>query len=341
MRFYKITIRDPDGNLITRPSSVPGVEATYTSYDGQNSLPGALQIELDIPLSSYATPMKGAGIRIWGISLGEIASAADMNPKYVGNDLKVFTIAIEAGMQAGLPLANPEQAGLIMEGSIFQAFGNWLGTEQTLDIILGPDLGTNANPKNIAFNWTKGQRLDAAISQTLDTAFPGKLQNINISPDLVFNADQPGFYSTLEQFAVYVKQASMSIIGSADYAGVDIFLQNGAFYVTDGTTQQKPKEIAFQDLIGQPTWIGPPLQIQFKTVMRGDLAIGDYVRLPPSIVTTTGTDTAALVNLNVAFAGTFRITEMRHVGSFRQADAASWVTTFNASPEPDRLVPRS
>lgn len=332
MRYYNIIIRDPDGNLVTRPSSVPGTEATYTSYDGTVSLPGALQIEFDIPISSYATPSKGAGIRIWGVSLQEINSSADMNPRAEGKKLKFFTIAIYAGMQRGLPLANPAQAGLLVEGAIYQAFGNWIGTEQTLDIIMAPDQGTNASPKNLSFNWTKGQTLASAISQTLDIAFPGKLQNIDISPDLVLNYDQQGFYSTLEQFAMYVKNVSVKILGGDGYAGVDVFIQNSAFYVSDQTTAKKPKQIEFQDLIGQPTWIGPPLGIQFKCSVRADIAIGDFVQLPPSIVTTTAAAPTSLVNLNTTFAGAFYVGEIRHVGNFRQADASSWVTTFNAFP---------
>ncbi len=330
MRYYAIKITDPDGNLITTPSSVAGTGYTYTSFVNNQSIPGALQIELDVPLKAYATPMKGALVRIWGISLAEISAATQLNPKKTGDTVATFSIAIYAGMQRGLPLANPAQAGLIAQGSIFQAFGNWIGTDMTLDIILAPDFGTNAAPKNISFNWKAGTPMAEAIATTLSTAFPGVDQNINISSSLVLNHDEPGFYKTLEQFAFYVKQRSASIIGG-DYAGVNIFLSDSVFEVDDQTTEKTPKQIAFQDLIGQPTWIEGPI-IQFKCVMRGDISIGDYVQMPAAVVTTTTSAPSSLVNLKSAFEGAFYVNEIRHVGSFRQPDAASWITTFNAAP---------
>lgn len=330
MRFYNIVIRDPDGNLVTTPSSIPGSGATYTSYYNNQSIPGALQIELDIPLANYATPMGDAFIRIWGISLKEISSATQFNPQFGPDALRAFSISVYGGMQRGLPLANPSQQGLLAQGSISQCLGNWIGTDQTLDIIFGPFVGTNDSPKNLPFNWKKDQPLAEAIEQALKTAFPTIDRKIEISPDLKISYDQPGFYRTLEQFAYVVKQISAAIIGGT-YRGVDIFIHNNTFIVTDQTTEKDPKQIYFVDLIGQPTWIGG-IAMQFKCVMRGDVTIGDFVKLPPAIVTTGSAAPSALVNLKSAFEGVFRINQIRHVGNFRQPDASAWVTTFDAIP---------
>lgn len=331
MRYYKIIITDPDGNLVTKPSSVPGSGATYTSYANNQSIPGALQVELDVPLKAYATPMKGAMIRIWGISLEEISSASQWNPTVEGGDLRAFGIEIHGGMQRGLPLANPMQAGVIVRGSIFQAFGNWVGTDMTLDIILSPDLGTNALPKNISFDWRANTLLSTAIDTTLKNAFPNIDRNINISDKLVRNYNSPGFYNTLEQFSSYIKEMSASIIGG-NYSGVDIFLNNGTFEVEDQTVEKLPKKVQFQDLIGQPTWI-EGLTMQFKCVMRSDISIGDLVQMPPAVILTTAAASSSLINLKSAFEGLFYINEIRHVGNFRQPDAASWITTFNGAPQ--------
>lgn len=338
MRYYKIRITSAAGGLVTTPSSIPGSDATYTSFANNRSIPSALQVELDIPLKAYATPMGGALVRIWGVSLAEIAQSTQLGPTpNADGTLDYKNIAIYGGMQKGLPLANPAQAGLLVEGSIIQAFGNWLGTDQSLDIILAPVFGTNTDPKNITFNWLTGTPLADAIRNTLKNAFPKYAEpNIQISPNLVLNHDEPGFYNTIEQFAAYVKQVSISIIGGG-YSGVDIFLSNNKFNVFDGTTSTTPKQIAFQDLIGQPTWIGggpsgrSPV-MQFKTVMRGDISMGDYIKMPQAFVTNTAAVSTSLTNLRAAFQGSFFVNEIRHVGNFRQPDGASWVTTFNASP---------
>lgn len=331
-RFYSIVITDQNGKLITTPSSIPGSNATYTSFANNQTNPGALQVEFDIPLAPYSLPVGSAAIRIWGVTLKEISQASDLNQR-IGPDGKgsFFNIAIYGGMQKGLPLANPAQAGLLIRGSIFQAYGNWIGTDQTLDLIVAPDFGTNATPKNLALDWKAGTPLRQAIANTLSTAFPKLKQQINISDDLVLSSDQPGYYNTVEQFASFIKQVSFSIIGKPDYPGVDIFLNNGTFYVFDGTTQITPKPIAFQDLIGQPTWI-EGISMQFKTAMRGDIKVGDYVKMPAALVTTTAAAASSLVNLKSAFEGSFVITMARHVGNFRQPTADAWVSIFDAFP---------
>jgi hypothetical protein len=38
-------------------------------------------------------------------------------------------------VKKGLPLANPAQAGVILEDTIFQGYGNWIGVEQYLDLV--------------------------------------------------------------------------------------------------------------------------------------------------------------------------------------------------------------
>lgn len=331
MRYYSIVITDQDGKLIQTPSSIPGSGATYTSFANNKSNPAALQVELDIPLAAYATPVGGALIRVWGISLAEISQANQLNPSL--DKSKYKNIEVYAGMQKGLPLANPRQKGLLAAGTIQQAFGNWVGTNMTLDIIMAPDFGSNANPKNIVVNWRAGTSLSQSIELTLKNAFP-KLKKpvINISPLLVLNNNEVGYYNTLAQFAYYLKGISVSIIGSHTYQGVDIFLDQGALQVSDGTTQDAPKQIAFQDLIGQPTWIEGN-KLQFKCVMRGDITINDFVKMPPALVTTVAAASSALVNQKAAFQGVFQTSLIRHVGNFRQADAESWITTFDAYPQ--------
>lgn len=327
MRFYNIVISDPDSGQVIQGKGLESVnlQSTYTSYVNGQTLPGALNVEFDIPLSDFSTPNAEAFIRVWGITIDEIGQA---------NDLRGKNIAIYAGMQKGLPLANPTQNGLILQGFINKAFGNWVGTDMTLDLIVtagsSPDgVGSQAQPKNIVHNWKKGTQLFDAINSTLSSAFPGFTANVNISPKLILTEDDVGYYQTPTQYAQYLRQLSQKIVGGS-YQGVRVLLKEKSFNVYDGTTQTSPIQINFLDLVGQPTWIDP-LTIQVKTIMRADISVGDYVTLPPTVTTTTSggaIPSGSTQRANSIFQGTFQVGPVRHVGNFRQPTGDAWVSIF-------------
>jgi hypothetical protein len=337
VRYYSIIISDTATTDILVPNlnGKPGFSrvsrlsglSTYTSLIGQNpsafgsTFAGAQNIEFDIPVAALNTPVGGAYVRVWGISLQEIAQA---------NNLNNLSIKIYGGMAKGLPLANPSQSGLLLEGSIQQAFGNWQDVNMTLDMVINASYGTATQPANIILNWKKGQQFSSAIDSALAIAFPQYKRNININTNLVLTEDaEPGYFQTVSQFAQYVKQKSQSILG-ADYQGVDILLTQNTFNVYDGSTQTNPKQILFTDLIGQPTWINPG-QIHVETVLRADLNVGDYVKLPrtPLITTAGALSQYAQIKQGSAFQGTFMIDYIRHVGNYRQPTGTSWITTFD------------
>lgn len=316
MRYYKIELSD---------ASSGEVKSSYTSFDGSNTNPNALDIELDLSVVPFATPTADSYARVWGIPLQTIAQASDFNN---------MGIAIYGGMQRGLPLAKPQQSGLLVKGYVLQAFGNWIGVDQTLDLRIaagtGPKgTGSPGKPQNLVLNWKKGTQLSAAIQQTLNASFPEFTINININQKLVLGNDEVGYFQDLVQFAQYVKATSLNIIGG-NYQGVDILITQSSISVYDGTSQTSPKQIAFTDLIGQPTWIDSP-SIQIKCVMRADLTVQDFIKLPPGQVTTTPQSLSQFRN-NSVFQGVFQISEIRHVGHFRQSDAASWVSIITAFP---------
>lgn len=310
MRYYSIVLSDPESGAVKK---------SYASFVGGKNLPGALNVELDVPVVPFAIPYGSAFVKVWGVPLSDVGQASDLNG---------LAISVYAGMQKGLPLANPAQAGLIVQGYVFQAFGNWIRTEQSIDLNVQPQSGTIVVPKNIVLNWAKGTKLSDAIAATLSTAFPEYSTSIAISENLVLPADEVGYFATVGQFATYLKAVSASIIGGS-YQGVDVLLTEKTFKVWDGTSPTTPTTLAFQDMIGQPTWIDP-LSVQVKLVMRADLSVGDYVKFPPALVTTNPGTTSPLVNAKSVFQGTFQIGAVRHVGNFRQADAASWVTVVDA-----------
>ena len=340
MRYYAITIVDPASGktlvpdpktrVFTLQPSGPNV-ATYTSHVNGQFIPGALNIELDATVYPMAMPQGGTMLRVWGVSLTEIGQRASLNGKL---------ITIAAGMQKGLPLANPAQAGVIVKAKILQAFGNWQGTEQSLDFVIWPDIGTHDEPKSLTLNWKSGTQLAPALTTALNSAFPGVPLTMSISPNLVANGDQVGPYPTLIELSQMLNGLTSKMNISKGYAGVSITYDATGIHVFDGTVTPKPTQIAFQDMVGQPTWIDA-VTINLPLVMRYDLAVGGVVTLPQGILGTPYTLTtapAALPNVpatataknSTSFTGNFTITEVHHFGNYRQPDANSWVTVINA-----------
>jgi len=313
------------------PSSLLGRPLSSLLSNGNANM-SALNIEFDIPVATYAVPHSNALLRIWGLSLTDLGSANNLTA-----DLdNPVNIEVSAGFSKGLPLANPQQQGLILRGAIYQAFGNWIGTEQTLDILFRPASGTPNDPINFSFQWPAGTPLKDAIQQVLGIAFPVQKIVVNISPSLVLGYTETGYYQSAQQFADYINTISKAIIGGTSYIGVHISTDGDTVQVWDGTvvpTASAAIQISPSDLVGQPTWIDPNI-IMVKLQLRGDLAINDLIYLPPTLVTTTS---GALIRFQdkTSFSGNFLITEMQHYGNFRQPDAMSWNTTIWASKSPN------
>lgn len=337
MRYYDLKLSNTSGQVyapdINGGFTLGNAPTTFTSFPGGFNDPGALDVEFDLPVYAFHTPQGSAIIRVWGIGLGMISQAANLNGS---------NFVLSAGMQQGLPLANPAQAGVIAQGTIFQAFGNWTGVDQTLDLICYPG---GLNPAaGIFFSWSPGTPLSAALQTSLTQAFPGYTPAISISSNLQppKNAPQNGWYESLTQFAQYIQEITQplgeQVTGNPSYPGVQILIDGTTINVIDGTLPpSRTVNLAFQDLIGQPTWIGPAT-VSFKTVLRADIDIGHYTVFPPGVIgpyaiTTPG---AAIPNAPARsksiFQGSFTVTEIHHYARFRQPDAQSWNTTFTAVP---------
>jgi hypothetical protein len=304
-------------------------QISYTAPEGEGCR--GLNVELDITVMANDIANSGAYFRVWGIPLQLLGP----NYPLIGQP-----VSISAGMSMnGLPLSKPSQRGLLASGIVWQAFGNAIGLDRTLDVIFNPgsvpSRGAGENPKpqvrNIVLNWPKGQPLQQALRQTLQTGFPDiPVGTFNISSQIVAPQDQIGYHANLQQLALYLRRVSQDIIKDTNYPGVSIAINGGKFTIGDGSTpQQSNAKIAFEDLIGQPTWIGPN-QIQFKTVMRADIRFNDVVTLPQGPVT-YGPNTQPEINQQTLFQGQFTIQRIRHVGNYRQATADAWVSIFDAT----------
>jgi hypothetical protein len=353
MRYYELSITDASGNPyqldpnglgFTQGGDTPTFSSLYTSSMTNNAQlvgqtnPNALNIEFDLPVAPMHEPdsTAGAWIRVWGIGLRALGQAANLNP--VNGVFKQFTL--RAGMAKGLPLANPVQQGIVAQGQIFQAFGNWQGVNQTLDLICIP--GPIPTEVAISWSWIKGQPLTDALSQMFAQAFPDYTPNINISPNLIAPYDQPGGYVNLNGFAQYLNAFTRKLgaqTAGAGYPGVAIWIDADTINASDGAGPTTPRTVAlnFQDLVGQPTWIKAGV-IMFPTTLRGDIDYSDLVTfpqgvMPPYALTQQGAAAPnAPASSSVVFQGSFKITTIHHYANFRQADAASWNTTFTAIP---------
>jgi hypothetical protein len=341
VRYYRIDITKADGTPYQFKSlSGAGTSVGLTSLlpsgpqNPQQGLynPACLLVELNIAGANMTDPDLGAGaaVTVWGLGLQDLGNAADLNG---------LNISVYAGMSKGLPLANPQQAGLICKGKIYQAFGNWIGTDQTLNLTIqvgGDPIGSSTTPTNFPFSMPKGTTLGAAVQNTLKIAMPNMTATVNVSPNLVLNYDQQGHYESLERFSGFVRALSQGIIGGTTYTGVTITQNGDTVTVDDGTVTATPKAILPQDLIGQPTWIGFN-QITFKTVLRSDIHLNDYVTLPQTLFTQSAislSGTSTQPQNKLTFSGRFQVSQIHHYGHTRQPDAASWNTTYQASFQP-------
>lgn len=312
MRYYDLSIAVEGSTTPFR---------RWTSHPNGTFDPGALDIELDMPLLAYATPVGGQTVSIHGVPLDDLSQAQ----QFTG-----MTLTLYGGMQAGLPLANPSQSGLLIKGYILQSYGNWEGTDMTLDLVVYPSKYTVNDAGNFVLNWKAHQPLDQALRASLSIAYPGMPIDINIGSNLANNFDEIGIYATLEDFSRIIGDITQNDFKQR----VEIAMWGGKIFIYDSTHKPTAIQIEFTDLIGQPTWIEPNT-MQIKTVMRADLQIGAKITMPkgfqnlPGFVNTTQASLPSSMKYQSAFQNDFQIVELRHIGHYRSHDSADWCTVFN------------
>ena len=156
MRYYEIQISP---SSLSTSSFAPITFSTLTPLKTDNG--SALSVDIDIFQTWYHQPAGNSHIKLWGVDLRDLGQKAGFNPVKQASGLgyDYAKIQIGVGMSKGLPFANPNQAGVIVNGSILQSFSTWQGTEVGLDIVLIP---AQVNPNavaNITMAWDKGQTL--------------------------------------------------------------------------------------------------------------------------------------------------------------------------------------
>lgn len=327
MRYYRMIAFQPDTGDIMRE---------WTSHPNGKFDPHALDLEVDVFSGPYAEPTGASSITLHGPALQDLGQAYSWgltSDQQTGATKPGWGLAFYGGMGPGLPMANPKQAGLILAGQIVQSWGNWEGTEMTLEFKVSASVYTLADPGPFVLNWPAGRELGDALKECLQLAYPGMTVSMNIGTGYLQLHDDTAIFSTLDQLARWVAQLTAGRFRKR----VDIGIQGLTIYVIDPSYQPPPVRIDYTDMIGQPTWIGPGL-MQVKCVMRADIAWGSRIEMPkgmqdnPGIVLAAASALPSSIRYKSAFSGPFKVTALRHVGRYRSADGASWVTIINAMP---------
>ncbi len=317
-------------------STIGGVSQgiTYTSVTNGVFNPAALLVEFDFfSYLNAASGTDGATITIHGVGLSNISQAQ----KFTGR-----VVQVSAGMSGGLPLEDPTQKGLILNGQVMQAWANWVGSEMNLNLLVFPSLYTYSTPGNFILNWQAGKSLQDALTTTLNVAFPDVGVVFNLSKPYILGRNVQSMHNTLSQLAGLIK----STTATPGFSGVTISTPiNNTITVSDNlnvTGQQQPKQIKYTDLIGQPTWVNAAAMM-VTTVMRGDIQVGSVVTMPqgpggPGQVTLAGVGISAQsvqpsrVNYATAFQGQFQVNAIRHIGNSRDTGPTAWVSVFECLP---------
>ncbi|TGC25823.1 hypothetical protein [Escherichia sp. E1130] len=326
MKYYRLELTDKNGKTPLDDTGNP-----IGPFDSSLSPGSALQIQFDALITGYDVVSSGTRISLFGVPISMLRESTQ---------LAGCRVDLIAGFSAGLPLANPNQGGLILSGQIYNPFPVWQGTNQSLNFVVNPSplLNDKGQENSITLDGKKGEKLSDVLNRALAVAYPGFKIDISINDQLVLAEPATGVYPRLTQLAAVIRSHSFSYVSRADYTGVQMVMQNRVIRVFDNnTTDDGTVQILPQELIDQPNWIGM-FSVSFKCPLRSDLFCGMKVALPENIISGPG----ALLSVNsersysslrnrVNFSGKFLVTSVRHVGDFLNPDNTnSWVTIYEA-----------
>ncbi|WP_337049952.1 hypothetical protein [Serratia fonticola] len=330
MRYYRIEITDSNGKRLTDAAG------NEFFWDSSTNPAGALNVSLDLPVMAEDVNVGGGMVIIGGLPLSMLSQSVN---------LWLATITIEAGFKPGLPLASAQpMPGMIVQGQIWNPYGNWEGTQQTLNLVVNPSssLDDTGKPIALAFDGKRGEKLADVLRRCLTKGYPKKKINIDIHHNLVLAEDMPALpFNKLSDLARMIKDNTPGMLNIPGYSGVQIVTQSGQINVFDSSSQPSDHRVILpQDLIGQPTWNGFN-QVSFKTPLRADLRVGDRISLPQNIVdgpasllALSSAQSFSQQQTQVNFSGQFYVSSMRHIGEYRNPSGTAWVTTFDVVPIP-------
>lgn len=295
-----------------------------------------LHIEFDALISGYDVVHSGTMVTIHGLPISMLRQ---------GVYLAGCHLSLQAGFAEGLPLANPDQFGEIINGQIYSPFANWIGTHQSLNLVVNPSplMSADGGDFYIAIDGKEGEKLSDVLQRALLSAFPkdkGYQVDIDINDVLVLSESSPAIYTTLSALATALRSMSKAMIKGDAYGGVQVTFHGKNIRVFDNTGAgfKGVLPILPQELIGQPTWVAYNA-VSFKCPLRSDIRNGDVIKLPEnvisgpaSILAVNSADSSAWMRANqVNFSGEFMVVSVRHIGQYLSPDNSnSWVTIYEA-----------
>jgi len=326
MRYYELTITQPG-------ETTPQLFLSTKMKDGSPN-PSALEIEFDIPVAAYDTPVGAQSITVYGIGLNQISQS---------KNFQGALLTLKGGMQQpGLPLANPTQAGILTVGFIFQVAPNWMGADMNITFQILPSPYNFDRPGNLVFDCKEGEDVGNSILNTLKIAFPDTPIKNTLPRPIITARALNAYYHTLDQFGSDMARLTSNL--SSGLTAVSIVLQQGQFLIYEKPLTETPQgaiqadrsqvQLIFTDMAGQPTWIAPNT-MQVTCVLRADIQIATFIKMPkdyqnlPGFVNTPVNSLPSSLKYDSAFKGTFVVSELRHTGKSRALDLKAWISTFN------------
>jgi len=351
MRYYRITFTGYSNS--NRAQNIPYI---YQSHVNDVFNPGALDISFDLT-NGYMHMLQNAfHLRIYN---------PDWNTFQHADSYQGLDITIEAGFKKGLPLANTlsTKAGLIAYGTVQNCFGNWIGTEIALDFIINPSpvlgnpdntlsINNNVNsPRDMTFLWPPNQDLKSALAtflKPLKFTLTGDIKNIVNTTRSVKDHKVTSF----QDLSDYINGMSIDMVDPATknsyqtYSGVLMsFTQNpNEIFISDSVAPKAPVYLLNSDFVGQPTFNTKYIQyddardnltigeVQSTHPLRNDLTLQNSVIFPPDIKSTAIPGQGFIQGKQlIRGLNEMAITQVRHVGRFRDMGPQGWVTHINSN----------
>ncbi|EFE63995.1 hypothetical protein ACW6MR_004264 [Escherichia coli] len=330
MRYYRLEIINPK----TGKPPVDSNGKPIGPFDTSETPGCGLHVEFDFEVTGLDVVCSGTMLTIYGLPI-------DMLKQSVS--LQGGLVRMKAGFVQGLPLANKDQQGEVIYGEIYLAYANWIGTNQTLNLVINPSIRKtdDGKPFSIEGQGEAGERVGDVLVRALQKAYPNKLIDCTVSDNLVLPEPWTGKYTEIGSLAMVVKNASIAMMRNERYSGIAISILSDRIRIYDNASAKwgEPKTIHAHELVGQPTWIAP-FTVSFKCPMRGDIRCGDVVNLPEGLysgaasIVMANTMAPGVISKNsTTFTGKFLVKSVRHIGSYLTADGDAWVTVFEAYAE--------
>ncbi|EFN6231550.1 TPA: hypothetical protein JLT96_000422 [Escherichia coli] len=330
MRYYRLEIINPK----TGKPPVDSNGKPIGPFDTSETPGCGLHVEFDFEVTGLDVVCSGTMLTIYGLPI-------DMLKQSVS--LQGGLVRMKAGFVQGLPLANKDQQGEVIYGEIYLAYANWIGTNQTLNLVINPSIrkSDDGKPFSIEGQGEAGERVGDVLVRALQKAYPNKLIDCTVSDNLVLPEPWTGKYTEIGSLAMVVKNASIAMMRNERYSGIAISILSDRIRIYDNASAKwgEPKTIHAHELVGQPTWIAP-FTVSFKCPMRGDIRCGDVVNLPEGLysgaasIVMANTMAPGVISKNsTTFTGKFLVKSVRHIGSYLTADGDAWVTVFEAYAE--------